>query len=407
MKHVFQKLQCVMIILVLFMSISGCSDDHKYPSDPETPYQVADISANPGNSEQMGAYVGDEFFRVNVPAGDYLLSYNTEKFGVSYLVFKAESAALLQVDLVEEDQVRTATLREGTVIEQEDLTYANGPVALYAWPGEVNGQVSSFWSDVFQFSSSSYQLVINDGKVNTSAGIAELTPSPETTPIPDPVPDPTEPTPSPETTPIPDPVPAPPDPNVLVSETLKDGQTVGTISDGSFTSEGVQLHGLDGYLGYSIPTTPNGYIEFSARGFLQDELHGGSEYKSVLLTMWSGDDGYSYEHVPFIFELRKYGYIEGRPDATNAFFFKIKSQGVWEEGRFHVLSWDPGRTYRIRVEWVDGHTWAFRDDDLVATGSYHGEFTPSNQKIQIGANPLRGRRAPEGLVISDVVIRTL
>jgi hypothetical protein len=194
---------------------------------------------------------------------------------------------------------------------------------------------------------------------------------------------------------------------VMFSETLKDGQTAGEVSGGTFTPQGVQLHGGNGFIRYSIPTTPSGYIEFNAQGFIPGELHGGTEYKAVLSTMWSGSEGYSYENSAYIFELRKYGYIQGRPDASDAFFFKIKSQGVWEEGHFHVLSWDAGATYRIRIEWGNGQTRAFRDGALVATGSYHGQFAPSNHQIQIGAQPLRQRVSPHNLLISDVVVGRL
>ncbi len=387
MKRYFRTLRCVTVVFVLFISVVGCTE-YENPTAPETPYQLANVSAVAGATEQIGAYVGKGFFKANVPAGDYLLSYKTEKFGVARLVFRADETALVSVNLIPEDQVLAASLEGGNITES-DINQSTGPVTLYAWPGSFNGMTSTTWNAIFHSSSSIAQMIIDDGEVDTGAGTIDLAISSDDSSS-------SEPEPEPEL-----------DENVLIYDTLKDGQTDGTLSDGSLTNEGAQLYGLNGYVGYSIPTTPNGYIEFNARGFQQDELHGGSEYKSVLLTMWSGNDGYSYEHVPFIFELRKYGYIEGRPDASNAFFFKIKSNGVWEEGHFHVLGWDPNKTYRIRVEWGGGSTRAFRDGELVATGSYYGGFSPSNHKIQIGANPLRGRQSPEGLLISDVVIGTL
>lgn len=195
--------------------------------------------------------------------------------------------------------------------------------------------------------------------------------------------------------------------NTIVSESLKDGQTSGIVSDGNFTGYGLQLSGGDGFIRYSIPTTPNGYVEFSAFGFTPGEIHGGSEFKAVLFTMWSGNDGYIYEIAPFIFELRKYGYIEGRSDASDCLIFKIKSNGVWEAGEFHVLSWHSGMTYRFRIEWSGGQARAFRDGALVATGTYRGEFAPGNHQVQIGAQPLRQKESPYNLLISDVVIGAL
>lgn len=193
----------------------------------------------------------------------------------------------------------------------------------------------------------------------------------------------------------------------FVSESLKDGETSGYVSDGYFTGDGLQLSGGDGFIRYSIPTTSSGYVEFSASGFIPGEIYGGSEFKAVLLTMWSGNDGYSYESAPFIFELRKYGYIEGRPDASDSLIFKIKSNGVWEAGAFHVLSWSSSKTYRFRIEWSGGQAQAFRDEILVATGTYYGEFAPGNHQVQIGAQPLKQKESPHNLLISDVVIGAL
>ncbi len=195
--------------------------------------------------------------------------------------------------------------------------------------------------------------------------------------------------------------------NVILSESLTDGSTVGAVYDGTLTGVGLQLHGIDGFIRYAIPTTASGYIEFNASGFLQDELHGGSEFKAAVVTMWSGDDGYDYRTSGYIFEVRKFGYISGRPDASNAVTVRVKSNGIWEEGHFHVLSWDPGITYRIRVEWQAGQAAVLRDDVVVATSAYVDPFAPSNHQIQIGAQVYGSKKGPANLLISDVVIGVL
>jgi hypothetical protein len=189
----------------------------------------------------------------------------------------------------------------------------------------------------------------------------------------------------------------------IVAESLKDGRTAGNIKDGNLTAEGLQLRGGEGSISYKIPTTPRGFIEFSARGFVQDELHGGSEYKGVLVTMWDEAAGYNYDRS-FIFELRKYGYIEGRRDASNTLWFKIKSNGEWSENPRTGLSWDPNATYRFRLEWGGGQTRILRDGQETARGVYRAEFSPPVHRIQIGANMARGRKCPYDLLISDVVI---
>jgi hypothetical protein len=120
--------------------------------------------------------------------------------------------------------------------------------------------------------------------------------------------------------------------------------------------------------------------------------------------MWDEAVGYSYESASFIFELRKYGYIEGRPDASNSLWFKIKSNGEWSENHKKPFSWDKSAVYRFRMEWGGGEARIYRDGELLNTGVYRPEFTPGAHRIQIGANPLRGRTTPHNLLITDVEI---
>lgn len=190
----------------------------------------------------------------------------------------------------------------------------------------------------------------------------------------------------------------------MVSESLKDGNTIGVISGGSLTANGLQLQGGGGYIQYRIPTTTHGFAEFSASGFVSNELHGGEEFKAVIFTMWSGDDGYFYESAPFIFEVRKFGHIPGRADATDSMSVRVKSHGTWDVGHYTVLSWDRGRSYRFRVEWGGGRVTVWRDGQVAATGTYRAEFQPSNHHVQIGAQPLRRKESPHNLLIADVVI---
>lgn len=215
---------------------------------------------------------------------------------------------------------------------------------------------------------------------------------------------------SPGTTPAPPPgptTPMTPPGDAVLAESLKDGKTSGRIKDGNLTAAGLQFQGGNAFLGYTISTLPRGYLEFSARGFAHDELHGGTEYKGVLVTMWDGQEGYDYDRDPFIFEMRKYGYIEGRPDASNSLWFKIKSNGEWTENHKKPFSWNSNTLYRFRLEWGGGETRVFRNGELLNTGSYKAEFAPSAHCIQIGANPLRGRTTPHNLLISDVIIEKL
>ncbi len=210
---------------------------------------------------------------------------------------------------------------------------------------------------------------------------------------------------------VPEGTPTPLPGNVHVSESLQNGVTAGTYDDATLTAEGLQLHGGTGYIQYIVPTTPAGYVEFNAKGFEQDELHGGSEFKSVIMTMWGGGD-YLYETMPYAYEFRKFGYIEGRPDASNALEVRMITEHDWSHGSRYIHGWDPSVPYRFRVEWGNGLTRVYRDGVEVASASYHGEFAPAQHVIQIGANrasslPHRHKESPHNLLITDVEIGAL
>lgn len=207
---------------------------------------------------------------------------------------------------------------------------------------------------------------------------------------------------------VPDEAPA----GALVFESLKNGQTTGFYEDARFTADGLLLENGDGYLEYSIPTTPNGYVEFNAKGFEQDEYYGGGEFKSALFTMWDGNTAYHYENAAYFYELRKFGHIQGRPDASNALDLRVSTRtGQWHHGHRTVLRWDPNQTYRFRIEWGYGSTTVYRDGAPITSATVSPDFTPGNHMIGIGANlrsvmPSRRREAPHNIVISDVVIAT-
>ena len=81
------------------------------------------------------------------------------------VVVECEALPFVSIDLVPDDQVLAASLRGGTIKESQkesQVTYSTGPVTLYAWPGEINGTTSPFWNEIFQFSSSFMQMLIDN-----------------------------------------------------------------------------------------------------------------------------------------------------------------------------------------------------------------------------------------------------
>jgi hypothetical protein len=200
-------------------------------------------------------------------------------------------------------------------------------------------------------------------------------------------------------------------PGAMVSESLKDGQTVGAVQDGDFTTEGLQLHGDEGYIRYSIPQTPRGYIEFSARGFNPQAAY--ADDKVLIVAMWSGDHGYDYDHSPFLLEFRKTGAVHDQWHLTDNVHLRGRVPDAgWVHGEWYPLSWDQNQTYRFRLEWTDGQIVVYRDGQATTSMSFPGTFSPTNHLIQIGANfeALRAnwwKETHPDLLISDVVIGSL
>lgn len=193
-------------------------------------------------------------------------------------------------------------------------------------------------------------------------------------------------------------------------ETLKDGQTQGEILNGTLTPEGLQFHGERWYIKYVIPTTTKGYVQFSAKGFVPSEFHpelGGlhtTEYKSVLISMWNDIPPYSGNH--HLIEVMKYGFIKGRPDATDCIVFSAQGGPVFhEDSTFSVLPWDASANYVMRLEWEPDWVSFYRDGVLVDSHYYQGMFAPNPHVVYIGVPPIRPFAfTPADILISDVTI---
>jgi hypothetical protein len=208
-----------------------------------------------------------------------------------------------------------------------------------------------------------------------------------------------------------EPTPAPLEQGILVSESLKEGSTQGLIGDATFTADGLLLHDGEGFVRYGVPTTVRGYVEFDVKGLKTNEYHGGGEFKGVLMTMWDGDDGYMYETSGYIYELRIFGLIYGRADASNTLSIRLISGHDWNEGHRRHYFWDENQTYRIHVQWGDGATTVSVNGEVVASSTIARKFRPDNHQIQIGANMVapyshRWKETPHDIVISNVVIAT-
>jgi len=144
MKNV-QPLRWLVLVVILVVGVSVWAyAESSSPSTPEIAKHPANFYAGRGFSDEYGAYVGNEVFVVQVPAGDYLLRYKTN-VGTFDLVLRATEKALLYVGLVTGDKVIDAFIYPGTVFDTSRDTQAHGIVTLFVWPGS-----SITWRDVFR-----------------------------------------------------------------------------------------------------------------------------------------------------------------------------------------------------------------------------------------------------------------
>jgi hypothetical protein len=136
------------------------------PLPSETPGQHGNFFVREGSSDQFGVYYNGEsdFFQLQIPQGDYLLTYTTT-LGQFYLVFRATERALITVGLQDGDVVYEAMLYKGTVTGTTP-TFQQHPVIVFSEFGARDG-----WWEIFQKDEYSPGIIVIGGVgVNYEAG---------------------------------------------------------------------------------------------------------------------------------------------------------------------------------------------------------------------------------------------
>ena len=151
--------------MIVGLMMSCKDDDSSKPTAPNIPVfpegqsseNSSEISfySERGDGE-FGAAVGNiSEFLIGVPAGDYLLTYQTT-LGTFHIVFRAKDSAILHIGLQPGDKVLNASLQKGTVItpsNKEQLIagiWPSGAVDLYYWPGSQPSEVPNLWMEWFK-----------------------------------------------------------------------------------------------------------------------------------------------------------------------------------------------------------------------------------------------------------------
>lgn len=138
-------------LLGIILGISGCSGgDSQSPTSaalPENSEELSNFWAGEGNYKNVSAYVDDTYFRIFVPAGDYLLTYKIQGGGTYYVAFRAAKSAAVSFGIRPEHTLSEIWLQEGEINTYYGYVKPSGPVTLYSWPGP--GFTSPPWDYVF------------------------------------------------------------------------------------------------------------------------------------------------------------------------------------------------------------------------------------------------------------------
>lgn len=199
-----------------------------------------------------------------------------------------------------------------------------------------------------------------------------------------------------------------------INEPLTNGQSSGNVRGGRFTEEGWQTTSNADYIQWDIETCAYGRVEFDVKGlYASNEVFpnvdetGDEDMHYTLFTMWDRDpndewygkyiNGVRQWHNPYKMVTHIFGYVVG-------------DVWKWEHGRFRLnvsafnggydddphafeieygpQPWEKERTYRVKIEWGQGHMYYYIDDHLWVHcdySSFGAEYAPPHHSMRIGS----------------------
>jgi hypothetical protein len=121
MSTLWQKVYWVIWCLFILVGMFSCN------GDKNNPFVLEQLS-----NEQVGVFQGTDYFQIEVPTGDYLLTYTTNS-GTYNMVFRATATTPVAVWLKKNDRVEQVVLWEGTITAQQPLS-TKGAIAYFVKP---------------------------------------------------------------------------------------------------------------------------------------------------------------------------------------------------------------------------------------------------------------------------------
>ena len=198
-------------------------------------------------------------------------------------------------------------------------------------------------------------------------------------------------------------VPEDPEPNlgdgqIILTDSLTNGGSIGQVAGGAFTSRGWEVRAKNNFIRYSIPPLSAGYVQFDTVGL---QLSNPSLDQFMLFGMWDPNRG-DYRANPFRVHLQK---LDSR---HNGPYLRLRwiAQGEQHDEGNGFLNWDPFKVYTWRIQWGPASARnaadVFLNGNRMITVTYSHAYNPSKHWVELGI----GERAEsiQGVVYSNVEI---
>lgn len=175
--------------------------------------------------------------------------------------------------------------------------------------------------------------------------------------------------------------------NILVSDPLTNGMSVGEIGGGEFRSRGWFATDANSYIRYEIPPTTNGFVEFDVTNLRDPNPR--SEKRNLMI-MWDPSKG-DYTENPFRVHIAKldtklvrFGYLR----------LRFISNGEETNDRHDFFDWDPNHVYHFRLEWgafpqvvSSQRARVLMDGKEILVRNYDNLYRPDTHWVELGMGP--------------------
>ena len=188
------------------------------------------------------------------------------------------------------------------------------------------------------------------------------------------------------------------DGQVILTDSLTNGGSVGEVSGGAFTSLGWEVRAKNNFIRYEIPTLTAGYVEFDTLGLQPSNP---SLHQFMLFGMWDPNRG-DYRANPFRVHLQKLDPKHNGP------YLRLRwiSQGEQHDEGNGFLNWDASKVYTWRIQWGPdgaGNTAdVFMNGNHMITVSYSRAYNPSKHYVELGI--AERAESIQGVIYSNVQI---